>query len=162
MAIHKRNGWRDGARAGRLSHRAEVGVAEAKPSSSMRSRDAVSFVCYLILASYCFFRALFFSFATLFTFFPFIRFIFDINWCLYTIAVHVLPSVYVKERENPCTDYNIWYWGILLGLVDSFRFSLRSANFNDHYKDTHECLHPSWEKFAVYRKENCLKPKWHK
>jgi len=26
MAIHKRNGWRDGARAGRLSHRAEVGA----------------------------------------------------------------------------------------------------------------------------------------
>jgi hypothetical protein len=79
MAIHKRNGWRDGVRAGRLSHLTEVAAGGGGQSLSMRSRDAISFACYLILASYCFFLALFFLFATLFTFFRFLRFMFDIN-----------------------------------------------------------------------------------
>jgi hypothetical protein len=92
-----------------------------------------SFGILLYSCFYSFLIALSFLLATFFTLFSFIRFIFDLGWCLYNIAVPVLPSVCVKEHENPWTDYNTWCWGILLEFVDSFRFSRRSAWVSAHF-----------------------------
>lgn len=58
-----------------------------------------------------------------------------------TLVIHCLPICLLVATNNCWVDFHeVWYYGVLLKLVDTFQFGEKSDNCNRHYMRIYMCF----------------------